>query len=155
MNKIVLVCGLPGSGKTTWIKREMKKNERSIHISRDEVRFSLLKEDDAYFAKEKEVFKLFINKIQSAINNNDLYTIYIDATHLNKKSRNKVLKNLKLNDNDLTEIVWFNVPLKTCIARNEQRTGRALVPVDSILNMFESLEEPTPDEANIIKIVKW
>lgn len=155
MNKIVLVCGLPGSGKTTWIKREMKKNERSIHISRDEVRFSLLKEDDAYFAKEKEVFKLFINKIQSAINNNDLYTIYIDATHLNKKSRNKVLKNLKLNDNDLTEIVWFNVPLKTCIARNEQRTGRALVPVDSILNMFESLEEPTPDEANVIKIVKW
>ena len=153
MNKIVLVCGLPGSGKSTWIKRHL--NDKSIHISRDEVRFSLLKNNDSYFAKEKETFKLFINKIQNAVDTMNLTTIYVDATHLNKKSRNKVLSNLKLKKNDIVEMIWFDVPVKTCLARNAQRTGRALVPEEKIFEMYSHMEIPTEAECKNIKIVKW
>lgn len=153
MNKIVMVAGISGSGKSTWIKQQISK-KGGVHISRDEVRFSILKDDDEYFAREKEVFRTFINKIQHEIDTGDLKTIYVDATHLNRKSRAKVLNQLKLGDT-IVEMVWFDVPLKTCIARNNQRTGRARVPEATIADMFLSSSVPTEDEAKIIKIIKW
>lgn len=155
MNKIVMVAGIPGSGKSTWIKQQIRKSkEECVHISRDEIRFSLLEDNDSYFAREKEVFEKFVNKIQHEINTGHLKTIYIDATHLNKKSRAKVLNRLDLKDS-FFEIVWFDVPLKTCLARNAIRTGRALVPEETIIDMFRSIEPPTEDEAKIIKIIRW
>lgn len=155
MNKIVMVAGAPGSGKSTWIKQQIRKsNKECVHISRDEIRFSLLKENDDYFAREKEVFKNFVNKIQHEIDTGDLKTIYVDATHLNKKSRAKVLNRLNLKDSIL-EIVWFDVPLKICLIRNAKRTGRAFVPEETIADMFLSMEPPTEDEAKIIKFIKW
>lgn len=155
MNKIVMVAGIPGSGKSTWIKQQIRKsNKECIHISRDEIRFSILKDGDEYFAKEKEVFRTFINKIQHEIDTGDLKTIYVDATHLNRKSRAKVLNQLKLG-NTIVEIVWFDVPLKTCLMRNAKRTGRARIPEETIAEMFFSSSAPTEDEAKIIKIIKW
>lgn len=58
MKKIYLLCGIPGSGKSTWAKNHLDDN--SIWISRDLIRFSMVSEEEEYFSKEKEVFKEFI-----------------------------------------------------------------------------------------------
>ena len=42
MKKLIMVTGIPGSGKSTWIKNEMSNRIDSIHISRDIIRFSLI-----------------------------------------------------------------------------------------------------------------
>ena len=153
MNKLVIVSGIPGSGKSSWIRGQISK-KGGIHISRDQVRYSLLAPNDEYFKKDKDVFRKFINKIQDALDTNDLTTIYVDATHLTKKSRAKVLNALRLDKDTVIEIIQFDVPLKVCIARNNLRTGRKRVPEETIADMFLSLEEPTEDEAKIIKFVK-
>jgi predicted kinase len=44
MTVLYLMCGIPGSGKSTWIKQN--KIESDAVISRDVVRFSLVKEHE-------------------------------------------------------------------------------------------------------------
>lgn len=49
----------------------------------------MLNEGNSYFAKEKEVFREFINQIKTALNEVD--NVVVDATHINERSRNKLL----------------------------------------------------------------
>ena len=133
--KLYMLVGLPASGKSTWAKKRCSNNPNAICISRDEIRFSLLKDGEDYFAKEKEVFKTFIASIQQAMSDAfDYNEIYIDATHLNERSRQKVLNKLDINHWDIY-LVNFITPIEICIERNSYRVGRAFVPEETIRNM--------------------
>ena len=96
MNEIkqfYIMCGIPGSGKSTFAKKITEiyeKHNISIEtVSRDEIRFSLIKPGEDYFSKEKEVFSIYIENLKKSLNNNNI-TI-ADATHLNFASRKKLL----------------------------------------------------------------
>ena len=114
-------------------------------ISRDSIRFQLLSDEDEYFARENEVFDKFIKAIQITIDE-DYWDIYVDATHLNEKARNKVLDRLDIPDNIAIIPVYFDICPEEAIRRNNQRTGRANVPDNVILNMYASLTPPTMNE---------
>ena len=143
--KVFLLCGIPGSGKSTWVKNRINKYGGK-HISRDEIRFSMLKEGDDYFAKENQVFKEFVRRANEAILNDKIFDVYIDATHLNKRSRNKTLNRIKKANIEELNCVCFNTPVELCQARNSLRSGRARVPASTIDNMFKSYAYPTADE---------
>ena len=140
--KIWLLSGLPGSGKSTWARQKITENG-GIWCSRDEVRFSIVKEDEEYFSHENEVFNTWIKQINEALENPEVEDVYIDATHLNDKSRNKVLNRLTKNT-DIEKItnVLFLTPLETCLERNKQRSGRAVVPEEVIRNMAKTFQIP-------------
>ena len=141
MSKLYLLCGVPGSGKSTWIQQRLEehktKNEDAIWCSRDLVRFSMLSVEEDYFAKEDKVFEYWIDDIQDAIYLG-IENIYIDATHLSAKAREKVLESLTLLSD--TEIIPVNflLPLQLCLERNELRKGigRTYVPRGVIRRMF-------------------
>ena len=130
------MCGPSGSGKSTWIQKQMKTNP-GIWCSRDAVRFSMISEDEDYFAREDEVFEAWILSIQAAITNSEIENVYVDATHLNEKSRDKVLNRLNLENVTLCA-VNFIIPLEECIRRNDLREGRAKVPRSVIRRMHFS-----------------
>ena len=139
--RVWLMCGIPGSGKSTWIQKQMKTNP-GAWCSRDNVRFSMVREDEPYFERETEVFNAWIAQICEALANPMIEDIYIDATHLNDRSREKTLNRLpKENINKITNVV-FLVPIETCLERNAQRTGREVVPEDTIRNMEKSFKMP-------------
>ena len=139
---IWLLSGLPGSGKSTWARQKITENG-GVWCSRDEVRFSIVKEDEEYFSHENEVFNTWIKQINEALENPEVENVYIDATHLNDKSRNKVLNRLTKNT-DIEKIinVLFLTPLETCLERNKQRSGRAVVPEEVIRNMAKTFQIP-------------
>lgn len=139
--KVWLTSGIPSSGKTSWVKEQIAQ-KGGVHCSRDEIRFSLLKDDEDYFAHEDEVIDIWFEKIKKAIENPEVEDIYIDATHLTEKSRAKVLNKLPKGDY-LVIIVFFDVPLETCIERNSYRTGRAFVPPSVIRRMYASYDKNT------------
>lgn len=81
---LFLMCGPAGVGKTTWIKAH--KSKQDVRISRDDIRFKLLKDGEDYFSHEKEVFSIFIKTINKYIEDISFTgNIYVDATHLNEK----------------------------------------------------------------------
>ena len=141
---LYLMCGVPGSGKSTWIKNR-SVDTNYIHCSRDKIRFSLLKDKDNYFANETLVFNSWVKEINEAIQN-EIENIYIDATHLNEKSRNKVLNKLNLNKEVNIIPVNFIIPLNVCLERNAKRSGREYVPEDVIKNMFKSFKPASHNE---------
>jgi predicted kinase len=122
--------------------KEQLNNKGGFWASRDAVRFSMVAEDEPYFERENEVFNAWIAQICEALSNPMIEDIYIDATHLNDRSREKTLSRLpKENINKITNVV-FLVPIKICLERNAQRTGREVVPEDAIRNMQKSFKMP-------------
>ena len=146
---IWLMSGISGSGKSTWIKNRLNE-DTDIWCSRDAVRFSMVKEDEEYFSQETKVFRTWINQICDALNNPNIKNIYIDATHINDKSRNKTLSCLPKENIDEIVNVVFSVSLKECIRRNANRKGREKVPEDVIMNMYNSFSLPQKNKTIFI-----
>lgn len=144
MSKLIIMSGIPGSGKSTYAKAAMEEGD--VYVSRDEIRFSMVKEDELYFSKEDEVFETFVHTI--VINLRDGKTVWADATHLNPKSRLKLLNEIEMYLMPFEiDVLCMKTPLKECIARNENRKGtRAYVPQNIIRKMYNSLAFPRYDE---------
>ena len=149
MPKLYILCGAPGSGKSTWAKKERWKefypNSNVKYVSRDEVRFSILEKDEAYFAHETDVFKIFTSDIAAWLCEG--YDVIADATHINKSSRHKLCKAIDeiISDYEIVYVV-FNVDYRTCTIRNAVRVGRYEVPNIAIFNMIERFEAPSLNE---------
>ena len=142
--RVYLLSGPPASGKSTWVRTNITPG--SEWISRDNVRFAIVSENEEYFSHEDEVFDTFINYINQTLENPNIHTIYIDATHLNRRSRNKTLNRVRKQNIGELNCVCFTTPLEVCIARNHLREGRAKVPQSAIENMFKACAAPTAAE---------
>ena len=142
MTVLYMLCGVPGSGKSTWdsIKILELGSEKVDWVSRDKIRFSKLAPGEDYFSHEDEVMDDFIAQIQNDIDDRIPYII-ADATHLTNKSRCQVLERLRLTG-VFVNYVCFEVPLDVAIQRNNLRQGRELVPETVIVNMFNRYVRP-------------
>lgn len=144
MKELVLMMGIPGSGKSTYLKAVVSSTMGEVAISRDKIRFSMINEKENYFSKENEVFDEYIKQIQLALDNPKINRVYADATQLTEKSRCKVLDKLNLNEVNI-KVCWKNPPLELALERNKQRTPIEVVPENAIRKMYRSIQDPRKD----------
>ena len=150
MNNLYILCGIPGCGKSTWVKNRMAENISSTdpkwaYVSRDEVRFSMITEEDDYFSKEKQVFEEFVNRLCGNLSDAWIQNVIADATHLNEISRDKLINAIRRKRPNLPlhiTMVYFDIPLEVCKFRNDKREGRAHVPDEVMNKMYTQLEFP-------------
>lgn len=149
-SKLIMMVGIPGSGKSTWVKNNFPN---IVPVSRDTIRFELLDERGGdYFDYEDEVFDKFIHQIIGSLVTDEI-TI-ADATHLNKKSRARVLNKVRKFADEI-EAVVLDTDLETAFERNDQREGRAWVKHGIIRRMWFSMEMPEETEGfNKIIIIR-
>jgi predicted kinase len=145
LKTIFLMCGPAGAGKSTWATHRIKVPQAQAWVSRDNIRFILVGENEDYFSKEDEVFESFIESIQAAIDDRETKEVYIDATHLNEKARNKVLDRLDLAYCQIIPVV-IKPDLNTILAQNDKREGRAFVPRSVVRRMDVQFQKPTFNE---------
>ena len=139
------MVGIAGAGKSSWLEKNFVP-DRDYIISRDAIRYSMLKENDEYFAKENEVFKTFVKYIQESIDDPNVpENIYCDATHITEGSRNKLLDALDLTNVKNIGCIVVRPSLEDTLERNEKRTGRAYVPRSVIRRMYWQFERPEYD----------
>ena len=149
MANLFLMMGIPGAGKSTFIKNRLEKLGDNVeYISRDEIRFSMLRPYENYFAHENEVRKTVFSRANRALEEGK--NVIIDQTSLTPKSRKWVLENVPKYD--AAYLIWIDNDIETCIKNNENRKGtQAYVPPEQIRRMGFQLVRPSRREGfNVI-----
>lgn len=124
MKKVILLRGLPGSGKSTYAKQLQAASPGMYkRINRDDMRAML---DDGKFGKsnEKFVLKLRNHLILTALE--DGKHVIVDDLNLSEKNKTKIEHivaefNKEHNDDVQVEIREVNAPLSTCLERDAKR----------------------------------
>lgn len=145
--KLILLVGIPGSGKTTYAVKYIDNNPNTVHLSSDKIRAELWG-DEATQGDNNEVFSLMQSRTIEALNNGK--SVIYDATNVTRKDRAYIIslcpKHVKIE----AHVVW--APIETCIERDtarERTVGKAVI--DKMLKRFQS---PFYDEGfHDIKIV--
>lgn len=144
MPRLFIMCGLPASGKSTFARQFIRDNDIR-YVSRDEIRFSMVKENEEYFSREKEVFKKFAGTIAQTLV--DGFDVIADATHLNRISRDKLIRAIDQYTTKYTiTYIVLETSLETCMKRNALREGRARVPDSVMKSVAENWEDITISE---------
>ena len=141
MNRLVIMVGLPGSGKSTYAKKLLELNEGWEYVSRDEVRYEYVTDQAHYFDHEFEVYKEFCNRIDKHLLNEK--TVIADATHLTVGSRQKLLKHLAVVPDEVC-VVIMQTPFQVCFERNAAREGIIRVPDKTMYTMKNNYRVPNP-----------
>ena len=146
---LYILCGPSGCGKTTWaceFIKEKRETQEIRYVSRDEIRFEMLGEDEDYFAHEKEVFARFVLYLAETLKEG--IDVIADATHIDEFSRRKLTQAIDMQGFTDYEIVYVVVSIgyEECIQRNASREGRARVPDTVISNMYRKFKFPSLEE---------
>jgi predicted kinase len=133
---VVLAIGLPGSGKSSWFKRN-----NVVPLSSDMVR-ALLFDDPAEQRFQDLVFSNLRSMLKARLIARRPMN-YVDATNLTPQERHNWIKLAKDYGYEV-QAVFFDVPLEVCIERHQRRDR--VVPEDVMRRMATKLKAPTFDE---------
>lgn len=148
MSELIMLVGLPGSGKSTYIKKINKDNDYVV-ISSDDILEELANLDgtdyNRAFAKHanfagKEMFR----RAESAIKNGD--KIIWDQTNMNVKNRKRKLG--MFPETYVKRAVVFSIDdaeLNRRLKQRERETGKK-IPDHVIKNMAASYQAPSRAE---------
>ena len=134
MNKLIIMVGLPGSGKDTIIKKQYKDY---IIMSSDELRKELYGYEDQ--THNQEVFTELHRRVKES-GKKGLNIVY-NATNLNRDRRVGLCNDMKKYF-DRIEVVVTIASIETILKRNKTREERHL-PEEKLKQMIKSIQLPT------------
>lgn len=149
MKKLILMCGVPASGKSTIAKKLSICLNNTPIVSMDDIREMLFGtrkcQKEGYL-----VYKLAVNKIIRLFNDSDI--VIFDATNRNAKARKQVIQGIQDSVDCCVYCIFMNTPLDIALNRNSNRDESIQVPPVVIRRMYETIQPPTNEEYSYEKI---
>ena len=130
--KAFVLCGAPGSGKSTHAAKLAKK-ENAVVISGDEIRAELYG-DASIQGQWSEIWE----RIEEMVSESVGKTVILDGTHCRAAYRKESIALLQSYGYDQIEAIVLDMDLNTCLVRNAARQRN--VPRHIIVNMHEDLQ---------------
>lgn len=148
--RLILLVGVPGSGKTTYAKEYMGDN--TVHLSSDTIRTELYG-DESIQGNPYEVFSLMQTRAIEALK--DGKDVLYDATNITRRDRSYIInicpKFVKIE----AHIIW--APIAECVKRDAERdrtVGKEVI--DRMLKKFQApFFDEGIDEIVVIKPDIW
>lgn len=135
MNKFIMLCGLPASGKSTHAQKLAKEYDGVIHAS-DKLREELYGDENTQ-CDNVVLFQELHKRIISDLTNGK--NVIMDATNISYKKRKAFLN--KIKGLDCEKICYvMAVPYEQCLKNNSQRDRK--VPEEVIRNMYLNFNVP-------------
>lgn len=122
---LLVLCGSPGSGKTT-LSKQITEKQNTNRLSFDEMRC----------LQHKELIQPTLKALQS---NN----VVVDSVFSRISQRKLILEATK-NIDCKRILIYMTTPLEECVRRNAQRPNS--LPEFMIRDIYNSFEIPTLDE---------
>jgi len=139
MKTLVVVSGIPGSGKSTFSMLLKEKNKLHTYIvSSDDLR-TILTGSPSDFSKDDEMWKMYYDFPITYAKDKDA-TCILDATNSIASYRTTTLKNIA-KKYDRKVLVMFDLPLNEVLKQNLSR--EVIVPENTIKKYYESFEKVT------------
>ena len=146
--EIVMLCGIPCSGKSTYVNKLLTYEywENSIILSTDNYIEEQAKRLGMTY---NEVFQDCIDEATRQLEmsfvgaKEEGKRIIWDQTNLSIKTRKKKLT--KVPSIYKRTVVWFQVDLEEALKRNETREGK-FIPESILKRMYHQFEVPTLEE---------
>jgi|AGTN01.1.fsa_nt_gi Predicted kinase len=148
LKKLILLIGIPASGKTTLAQKIIAKG--FAYINADKIREELYG-NAAEQGDKEEVFALFFKRLEEMMSEGG--NIIIDNTNLNPKQRKPILDRAVAFGYSDVQLWLLDMPLELCLERNRSR--ERIVPEDIVANMYNELNRngrPKRSEGKIVII---
>jgi predicted kinase len=126
MLKVILCCGIPASGKSTWAKQEIAKDPNNwVRINNDDIRAMM---NNSVWSADYERLITEVRKfvIKEALKQNK--NVIIDNININKRHFKEVCEIAKSTNKDINVFEkTFFIDLEKAIERDSKRIGAAKV----------------------------
>ena len=140
MNKVIILQGLPGSGKSTWAKQFCMETPNSLILNKDSLR-KMLNCGEWTAEYEKIVKSIEMSALELILDRCDNTTVVVDDTNLRLKTVNNLMQICREHNADVALKDFFHVPLKDCIERDSKREhpvgSSAIIRMNEDLNTFK------------------
>jgi adenylylsulfate kinase-like enzyme len=127
--ELVVMVGLQGSGKSTWVHRHLAGTHTVV--SKDHWPNARHRE-----ARQRRLVAGLLDAGASVV---------VDNTNPSLEDRAALIAAAQ-RAGARVRAVWVDTPVEVCIERNGDREGRARVPLVGLLDTRGRLVPPTPDE---------
>lgn len=134
--RVTVSVGLPGSGKTTYLRKYAEKNN-ALYLSADDIR------EAVYGDSSKQANPGYIWGLVHQVAQDHLASggdVVIDGTFVKKEDRKSLFE--ALSNSEFIEVLWFLTPFEVCLKWNKQRDR--VVPEKAMHRMRAQLLKTPP-----------
>lgn len=135
--ELIILTGLPASGKNTWIKKFLK-NHSHVVVELDEIRHEIFGHQ---FHRNAEPFIIAYAKTMVMLLLKQGKSVIINSTAVTNDIRNQWI-NLGKQYSATCKIVWIRTSRVHCWKRNCKRPKGYKVPIEAFMRMVNAFQIP-------------
>jgi predicted kinase len=154
MKTLILLCGIPGSGKSTWAKNYQATHPETFICDTDETRKKITGSYTVFPEHMEVIFDDLIAQGNAFLQKGGPdCTVIEDAAFLDNYRRTYFMERLKGYDKAILLMIKMK-DYSICYVRNKARAKEKWVPEDVMASMIRRYEDPTPEVARYFDEVK-